>query len=174
MAPHVPTRSNWLDRWNEASADSSSVLFLDCPPFLLFPADPALVCYLQDYVPTYSSVFLPPVDPWRRFSFLASFRKIIRKPDIFAFCPIGRHNDTSPGQLTRAFYRDFRSTTTGTQLRHRRRRQGLVIRRYILGMEVEIQGDATLFRRVFKTGGARAGRDYVSNSGPTRRNKQSR
>src|SRR6266850_5155413 len=30
----------WLDQWNEASADSSSVLFLDCPPFLLFSSGP--------------------------------------------------------------------------------------------------------------------------------------
>ena len=124
----------WLDRWNEASADSSSVLFLDCPPVAPVSSGPRFSLLLQDYVSAYSSVFLPPVDPWPRFIFLASFRTIIRKAgQSFAPC-----DDTSPGQLARASYRDFRSITTGTQLLRRRRRQGLVIRRYILGMEVRI------------------------------------
>ena len=91
MAPHVPTPSFGWTNGTKHQPTALPCCFWIAPRFSCFPADPALVCHLQDYVPTYSSVFLPPVDPWRRFSFLASFRKIIRKPDIFAFCPIGRH-----------------------------------------------------------------------------------
>ena len=102
-----PNTINRLNPSKGASSDSNSLLFLDCPPVLLFPAGRAYVCSCKNCVR--ALFFLQPADPCSCVSVFACFRTTVRKARLSRFCPTRRH--FTPASA-RVIYRNCRSTTT--------------------------------------------------------------